>query len=393
MVEFKYGGDPFYDLQEAKDKKTIQKTDDDSSRTLGQLAMYARDSFAHQHRTHLFQLFIFGNEARFIRWDRGGALVSASFDFVEDSKFLVLFFWNYSHLTPVQRGWDMTVSPPMNDERESFSNAITEWIDSHGGTDQVAQQFPGAESTLDPAYPVYKLTVTPQNLGCQQELIIQRPFVMSHDVLGRSTRGYLALSLTENRVVFYKDGWRVDSRDIISEGSAYQILADCAIENTPTVLCAGDVVVDGVAHKTVSYRWARMVGADWYIVCSILRPLLLHRIVQPVAFPVQSLGNSKRFVRVLRDCLKAMLQAFNAGILHRDISIGNVMALFDDNGKFIKGILNDWDHFGYVDVEKPPRSVRRSGTWAFMSIELLGDPCKHHEIWDDLQSIFWVLLY
>ncbi|KAI0752279.1 hypothetical protein BC629DRAFT_1256541, partial [Irpex lacteus] len=50
----------------------------------GRLASYAEQTFSHQHRTHLFQLLVLGNEIRFIRWDRAGASVSGKFNYVED---------------------------------------------------------------------------------------------------------------------------------------------------------------------------------------------------------------------------------------------------------------------------------------------------------------------
>ncbi|KAI0090908.1 hypothetical protein BDY19DRAFT_663641 [Irpex rosettiformis] len=70
------------------------------------------------------------------------------------------------------------------------------------------------------------------------------------------------------------------------------------------------------------------------------------------------------------------------------------MAEFKDNGKtFVRGILNDWDHFGYVEAGGGPRDVRRSGTWPFMSIEILRDPTTHHSVAHDIESIYWVLRY
>ena len=60
-------------------------------------------------------------------------------------------------------------------------------------------------------------------------------------------------------------------------------------------------------------------------------------------------------------CHPAIGSAFEHGILHRDISIGNVMAVFNNDGKdFVEGILNDWDHFGYTKSSNEARSVRRS---------------------------------
>lgn len=73
------------------------------------------------------------------------------------------------------------------------------------------------------------------------------------------------------------------------------------------------------------------------------------------------------------------------------------------------GVLNDWDHAKRVDAETTGcnlRTVRISrsylcishrshlqGTWQFISVSLLFDATKAHDIFDDLESLYWVLLY
>jgi serine/threonine protein kinase len=75
-------------------------------------------------------------------------------------------------------------------------------------------------------------------------------------------------------------------------------------------------------------------------------------------------------------------------ILHRDISIGNVLITEDEN----KGFLIDLDHANRVDRERPSGAKGRTGTGAFMSIGLLPQWDKlPHSFMDDLESIFWLL--
>ena len=81
--------------------------------------------------------------------------------------------------------------------------------------------------------------------------------------------------------------------------------------------------------------------------------------------------------------------------------------MIDKNGR---GILNDWDHSVKVprggnkhayrtvsghkpSVIRPNADIYFQGTWQFISIELLRQPSKHHDILDDIESCFWVLLY
>ncbi|KAI0082919.1 hypothetical protein BDY19DRAFT_999085 [Irpex rosettiformis] len=80
-------------------------------------------------------------------------------------------------------------------------------------------------------------------------------------------------------------------------------------------------------------------------------------------------------------------------ILHRDISIGNVM-LSGKVGEDDVGLLEDWDHARVtISGEARERQKYRAGTWSFMSIGLLQNPKKAHEILDDFESMFWTKLY
>ncbi|KAI0087092.1 hypothetical protein BDY19DRAFT_995175 [Irpex rosettiformis] len=80
-------------------------------------------------------------------------------------------------------------------------------------------------------------------------------------------------------------------------------------------------------------------------------------------------------------------------ILHRDISIGNVMIGDISNASNV-GLLGDWDHAAETNPEGDYKhQTFRTGTWPFMSIAMLRNPDKVHEILDDLEAIFWTFLY
>ncbi|KAF9489220.1 hypothetical protein BDN71DRAFT_1456383 [Pleurotus eryngii] len=84
-----------------------------------------------------------------------------------------------------------------------------------------------------------------------------------------------------------------------------------------------------------------------------------------------------------------------AGILHRDISVKNLM--FRRKNDNIVGVLNDFDLATPVaKLDKGPTSKQRTGTWPYLAIELL-DPSTwlqppRHLYRYDLESFFWVLL-
>ena len=81
------------------------------------------------------------------------------------------------------------------------------------------------------------------------------------------------------------------------------------------------------------------------------------------------------------------------GILHRDISIGNILIAEDEN----EGFLIDLDHAVRVDREGSSGAKGRTGTKVFMSIGLLlqsdSERRLPHSFMDDLESVFWLLFW
>ena len=121
-----------------------------------------------------------------------------------------------------------------------------------------------------------------------------------------------------------------------------------------------------------------------------------------------------------------------ANILHRDISVGNVLITPDRK----HGLLIDWEFSKRApppptdpiantpssrpsdsETEQPPHETQRAvrqpdrtvnpyhpcsefpysptvqGTWQFISVRLLSQPGAEHQLQDDLESFFWVLLW
>ncbi|KAG6842738.1 hypothetical protein H0H87_010763, partial [Tephrocybe sp. NHM501043] len=121
-----------------------------------------------------------------------------------------------------------------------------------------------------------------------------------------------------------------------------------------------------------------------------------HRFVTDViGKPLRCASDSKVLLQAAADAFKAHEQAVKAGVLHRDISDGNV--LITESGR---GILNDWDMAIYLptadDKEASPRRPRRherTGTWEFMSTLLVNGHHMANTIQDDMESFVLVILY
>ncbi|TGZ80773.1 hypothetical protein EX30DRAFT_372091 [Ascodesmis nigricans] len=84
----------------------------------------------------------------------------------------------------------------------------------------------------------------------------------------------------------------------------------------------------------------------------------------------------------------------NAGILHRDISINNIMMTHPSHARSdgFHGFLIDLDLAIPVDRTKASGTPDRTGTYEFLSLDLLnGEP--GHYFHDDLQSFYFVLIW
>jgi serine/threonine protein kinase len=80
-----------------------------------------------------------------------------------------------------------------------------------------------------------------------------------------------------------------------------------------------------------------------------------------------------------------------AGLLHRDISINNLMINEDDNNPSWPSFLIDLDLAVRKEREGASGAKGKTGTRAFMAIgALLGE---HHSFMHDLESFFWVLFW
>ncbi|KAF8811747.1 hypothetical protein BYT27DRAFT_7012759, partial [Phlegmacium glaucopus] len=86
------------------------ETDTESGiHTRGQITAYAGVSLSMSFRNHFFSMLVLGPCARFIRWDRRGAVVTRRFGYTKHPFHIFNFYLRYGQLTFLQRGFDPTV--------------------------------------------------------------------------------------------------------------------------------------------------------------------------------------------------------------------------------------------------------------------------------------------
>ncbi|KAH9030590.1 hypothetical protein EDB83DRAFT_2229720, partial [Lactarius deliciosus] len=127
-----------------------------------------------------------------------------------------------------------------------------------------------------------------------------------------------------------------------------------------------------------------------------------HRLIlDTVGKKLNCFKSSWGLVKAINDAIIAHKEAHNIGVLHRDISPGNILITenTDSEGKATDGggLLIDWDlckvsHDKSTDDSGEQRPSH-TGTWLFMAVDLVFNSKIKHSFVHDLESAFYVLLW
>ncbi|KAL2753391.1 hypothetical protein ACRALDRAFT_2139748 [Sodiomyces alcalophilus JCM 7366] len=119
----------------------------------------------------------------------------------------------------------------------------------------------------------------------------------------------------------------------------------------------------------------------------------VHRriILRDYGKPIYKASSRSALLFALVGCLEGHESLYKAGILHRDISINNLMINEDSNNPSWPSFLIDLDLATRENRARASGEKRKTGTRAFMAIGvLLGE---QHSFMHDLESFFWVLFW
>ncbi|KAG1843477.1 hypothetical protein DFJ58DRAFT_706880 [Suillus subalutaceus] len=133
---------------------------------------------------------------------------------------------------------------------------------------------------------------------------------------------------------------------------------------------------------------SKFADAVWACSQVAITPHIHYRLVLDiVGKQLYEFASSHQLVTAVRDALIAHKDAYhNAGVLHQDLSVGNIV-IHDG-----KGILIDWDLSNLINI-KGARQVTRMGTLQFISADLIANRKTKHDVEDDLESSFYVVLW
>ncbi|EKM56600.1 uncharacterized protein PHACADRAFT_207804 [Phanerochaete carnosa HHB-10118-sp] len=241
------------------------------------------------------------------------------------------------------------------------------------------------------SYPIYKVSCPTISLDGSEASISEKTYLIGryafghYAPVGRCTKGYPALDMQTKRLVWFKDQWRCAARPH-TELDAYMRLHKHHVTYIATPVAGGDVM----EHRTVTQDYLAHLADSW-------RPserVHTRLVTKEVGRLLETYKDSWELLRVCTEAFFAHQEAWEeARILHRDISIGNIM-IDTQTGK---GFLNDWDLCKYredMETKRPasePSGI--SGTWAFKSALALRYPRKPPELADDLESFIHVITF
>ncbi|PIL31118.1 hypothetical protein GSI_05814 [Ganoderma sinense ZZ0214-1] len=365
----------------------------------GQLAEYAVEQFNRQHRQFMFMVHVMRDCARLLHFDRSGAVVSEEFDYVAHPEVIGTFLFCLSRMGRAERGHDPTATLASEHEASMFRELHTRFhadsATAHGLRSAVAEGWPIVKITMDAPFSSDGTPVRRGTLPTQRQFLVGKPASLSPSLVGPGAKGFVAYDLTTCAVVFIKDPWRLDSRDVQSEYETYLQLRERTTGElyVPALLGGGDVSFDGERQRAACCAESAFEDAPSLVHCRL--------VFKEICRPLEDFTNSFELVKAVTWALVAHSKAWKqCGILHRDISVKSI-AIYDPDASGIPSrvggfeTLVDWD-IGWWPRQRLGRDgarTDRSDSWPFTSARLQQQPDQEHDLADDLESFMHVLNY
>ncbi|TCD65385.1 hypothetical protein EIP91_002749 [Steccherinum ochraceum] len=359
-------------------------TSETSLEARGQIVDYVCRMMRDQPRLFAFAVTIYQRKAYIMRFDPSGVIVAQPFDYTQQPEKLYTFFYRIARMTDAELGFDPTAELLANDDPDVTALRAFE------------PKRPHHKEHYDYAFkaglPVYRIKMVDPN-GTPHSFLIGRPRHYSRSPFGRFSKGFVAYEPDKKALRWIKDYFRPDVSIINSETDTYLSLKAHKVRNIATFLCGGDVFsYPGDARSLQRTRSQKHIKSSQ-------AARIHHRIVvEEVCRALAQYKQSRELCIAVLGALRAHEDAWTkAQIIHRDVSCDNI--LIDDDhinekgAVEVIGILNDWDMCktkAQLATLQPSQGTR-SGTWLFMSAQLLKYPKKPFELADDLESFVHVI--
>ncbi|KAJ7747948.1 hypothetical protein DFH07DRAFT_1036866 [Mycena maculata] len=315
---------------------------------------------------------------------------------------------------------------------------ITSPFDLHKDPESFVRVLAGLMFTKDRAFLGYDTSITTTPGGCRyievngvKYRIVETLFV-SDVIRGRGTVCWRARSGHQDFVI--KDTWADDSRPH-TEAEILRMAE--GIEGVPNVVADVIVEIKNIEDSTKALRStvAPLTGARGTKLQQMLSTIehRIHRrlVLTPFALALSHFASRKELITIFIDAVLAHRELFSKRkILHRDISINNIMLVphpktwntilpptssaslaghhlltVPVSGPALaappapsghrRGVLIDFDYSLVIEPDSERGPPARTGTLPFMAVEVLyyGANMPAHEPRHDLESMLYVLIW
>ncbi|KAJ7223116.1 hypothetical protein GGX14DRAFT_657327, partial [Mycena pura] len=410
---------------EAKHKIDILAKDQlgesgEAIKALRQLGKDARNLLMASSSCHVFVITTFKQGwARLFRFDHAGFRATEAFSWLDEPTILPTFLYRLYHpdgpggTSSRMHGQDDTISIPTREEKILVYDAIC----TH---DFYNKKYATVEIATKDSLKIKAVRFTTEDNERIPEVVdcftIGPALSQSDGLFGRATIVYRVIlgdDLKEDAPPVYalKDVWRQGCRR--PEVDFYDaIAAYCRAARIPTAgmaECHGsvDLSVQTNAWNPALHITRSTVRDDASFERHHMRVLLT-----PVGRPLKTFTSTKSLAQALHTAVLHHQIAYDAGVLHRDISDGNV--LFEELTENPNGFLLDWDYAEftpeglknfyaafpsragdsdrdqYEDIDKSLKDF--TGTFPFVAIEIMRNTVIHG-FHHDLESIYWLLVW
>ncbi|RPD53029.1 hypothetical protein L226DRAFT_494022 [Lentinus tigrinus ALCF2SS1-7] len=356
---------------------------------LERVLKYVGQLFSYHHRTHVYILYVLRHQARVLYFDRAYTLVSEPFKYgTRADVALHQFFWRLGRMSREQLGFDPTVVPANpEDVKRMFAyapDAPSDYIEQQiYDTLSVDAERPSSTLVSDKTT-AYELTM------CGRRYIVGRPMYMKPFLQGYCTHGFLAYDIEEGTVRFIKECWRPALKRVVREHEAYEDLNGKGVQYVLTCL----------AHEDVPGSDGAQITRSQEVIKRSCAPFRHYRLLfKEVCRPVTDFEDFGAFTTFMCHALLAHRDAWqNAKILHKDVSVHNILIYEVGRGPAVKqtGMLCDWDCCQYrveLELDQSRGTPNYAGTWRFRSALSLQFPDRPHELSDDIESFVHIYHY
>ena len=195
----------------------------------------------------------------------------------------------------------------------------------------------------------------------RKRFLVGKPVSGGYQPVGRCTKAWVCYCLDDDEMVFMKEQWRANAVGVHPEMATYSRLKEHGVRHVATAIAGGDVGDSHGLHKTVSQRFFDREGLD------MSERIQTRMVIKEVGRPLETYAASPELILVVTNALRGafpLLIALNAaahcpaghrhawekaGVLHRDISVGNILIDVNSPPDDPRGFLIDWDLCKYKE--------------------------------------------